>query len=80
MGLPVLIGAGVGGLTSALRGKNILKGAALGGALGGVGGGIDGLLKGGSFLEGTAMAMGLVDNNMSKPPQGDVWFAPPTAK
>jgi len=55
MGLPVLIGAGVGGLTSALRGKNILKGAALGGALGGVGGGIDGLLKGGSFLEGAGL-------------------------
>lgn len=55
MGLPVLIGAGVGGLTSALRGKNILKGAALGGALGGVGGGVNSLMNGGSFLQGAGL-------------------------
>lgn len=55
MGLPVLIGAGVGGLTSALRGKNILKGAALGGALGGVGSGVGSLMNGGSFLEGVGL-------------------------
>jgi hypothetical protein len=55
MGLPVLIGAGVGGLTSALRGKNILKGAALGGALGGVGGGVSSLMNGGSFLQGAGL-------------------------
>ena len=55
MGLPVLIGAGVGGLTSALRGKNILKGAALGGALGGVGSGVGSLMNGGSFLQGVGL-------------------------
>lgn len=55
MGLPVLIGAGVGGLTSALRGKNILKGAALGGALGGVGSGVGSLMNGGSFLQGAGL-------------------------
>jgi len=55
MGLPVLIGAGVGVLTSALRGKNILKGAALGGALGGVGSGVSSLMNGGTFLEGVGL-------------------------
>lgn len=57
MGLPVLIGAGVGGLTSALRGQNILKGAALGGALGGVGSGLSGLMS-----QGATGAVGAASN------------------
>lgn len=56
MGMPILVGAGVGALTSALKGDNLLKGAALGGALGGVGGGASSLLKGGSFLEGAGLS------------------------
>lgn len=55
MGQAALIGAGIGGLTSALRGKNILKGAALGGALGGVGSGVGSLMNGGSFLQGAGL-------------------------
>jgi hypothetical protein len=52
MGLPVLIGAGLGAITN----KNPLKGALLGGALGGIGGGASSLLKGGSFLEGAGLS------------------------
>jgi hypothetical protein len=52
----MLIGAGVGALGSALKGDNLLKGAALGGALGGVGGGMESLLKGGSFLQGAGLS------------------------
>jgi hypothetical protein len=56
MGQAILVGAGIGALTSALKGENLLKGAALGGALGGVGGGASSLLKGGSFLEGAGLS------------------------
>ena len=38
MGMPMLIGAGVGALGSAAMGKSPFKGALLGGALGGIGG------------------------------------------
>ena len=58
MGMPILIGAGLGAGTNLLRGKGvggILKGAALGGALGGVGGGLNGLYNGTSFLEGAGL-------------------------
>jgi hypothetical protein len=56
MGMPILVGAGVGALTSALKGENVLKGAALGGALGGVGGGVGSVLKGGSFAQGAGLS------------------------
>jgi hypothetical protein len=56
MGMPILVGAGVGALTSALKGENVLTGAALGGALGGVGGGVGSLLKGGSFAQGAGLS------------------------
>lgn len=52
MGAPVLIGAGVGALGSALTGNNPLKGALLGGGLGAGGAGIQSLLQGGSFMQG----------------------------
>lgn len=58
MGMPILIGAGLGAGTNLLRGKGvggILKGGALGGALGGVGGGLNGLYNGTSFLEGAGL-------------------------
>ena len=58
MGMPILIGAGLGAGTNLLKGKGvggILKGAALGGALGGVGGGLNGLYNGTSFLEGAGL-------------------------
>lgn len=58
MGMPILIGAGLGASTNLLRGKGvggILKGGALGGALGGVGGGLNGLYNGTSFLEGAGL-------------------------
>jgi hypothetical protein len=54
--MPILVGAGVGALTSALKGDNILTGAALGGALGGVGGGVGSVLKGGSFAQGAGLS------------------------
>jgi hypothetical protein len=54
--MPILVGAGVGALSSALKGENILTGAALGGALGGVGGGVGSLLKGGSFAQGAGLS------------------------
>ena len=54
--MPILVGAGVGALTSALKGENVLKGAALGGALGGVGGGVGSVLKGGSFAQGAGLS------------------------
>jgi hypothetical protein len=52
MGAPVLIGAGVGALGSALTGNNPFKGALIGGGLGAGGAGIQSLLKGGSFMSG----------------------------
>lgn len=52
MGAPVLIGAGVGALGSALTGNNPLKGALLGGGLGAGGAGLQSLLGGGSFMSG----------------------------
>jgi len=56
MGQAILVGAGIGALTSALKGENLLTGAALGGALGGVGGGVGSLLKGGSFAQGAGLS------------------------
>lgn len=52
MGMPTLIGAGVGALGSALTGNNPFKGALLGGGLGTGYGGISSLLSGGGFMEG----------------------------
>jgi hypothetical protein len=54
MGQAMLIGAGVGALTSALRGDNILKGAAIGGATGGVAGGAANYFQTGSLLGANA--------------------------
>lgn len=56
MGAPLLIGAGVGALGSAVMGGNPLKGALLGGATGGLAGGASSLLGGGSFLEGAGLS------------------------
>lgn len=58
MGAPVLIGAGVGALGSAIMGKNPLQGAAIGGTLGAGYGGAKSAMKGGSFLEGAFPFMG----------------------
>src|SRR5512137_1956747 len=58
MGAPVLIGAGVGALGSAIMGKDPLKGAAIGGTLGAGYGGATSALKGGSFMEGAFPFMG----------------------
>ena len=58
MGAPVLIGAGVGALGSAIMGKDPLKGAAIGGTLGAGYGGTASALKGGSFMEGAFPFMG----------------------
>lgn len=58
MGAPVLIGAGVGALGSAIMGKNPLQGAAIGGTLGAGYGGATSALKGGSFMEGAFPFMG----------------------
>jgi hypothetical protein len=46
MGMPTLIGAGVGAVGSAITGQSPLKGALLGGATGGLFGGSDSLLGG----------------------------------
>jgi hypothetical protein len=54
MGQAMLIGAGVGALTSALRGENLLKGAAIGGATGGLTGGLGNYFKTGSLLGANA--------------------------
>jgi hypothetical protein len=58
MGTPVLIGAGVGALGSAVMGKDPLKGAAIGGTLGAGYGGATSAMKGGSFLEGAFPFLG----------------------
>jgi len=50
MGAPVMIGAGLGALGSAITGGNPIKGAVLGGAGGGLFGGSSSLLGGGSLL------------------------------
>jgi hypothetical protein len=52
MGAPVLIGAGVGALGSAITGRSPFQGALLGGSLGAGYGGVSSLLKGGGFMEG----------------------------
>ena len=52
MGAPVLIGAGVGAVGSALTGNNPFKGALLGGSLGAGYGGLQNMAAGGGFMEG----------------------------
>lgn len=58
MGTPVLIGAGVGALGSAVMGKDPLKGAAIGGTLGAGYGGAASAMKGGSFMQGAFPFLG----------------------
>lgn len=58
MGAPVLIGAGIGAVGSAITGRDPLKGAMLGGSLGAGYGGFSNLAKGGSFMEGAFPFMG----------------------
>jgi hypothetical protein len=61
MGMPLLIGAGVGALTSAAMGKSPFTGALLGGATGGMFGGAGGGLFGGAGSgAGTGAASGIV--------------------
>lgn len=73
MGAPVLLGAGIGALGSAVTGGSPIKGALLGGAGGGLASGVSSLVNGGSFLEG---AMGTAAKNaatgslMSNPATG----------
>ena len=55
MGAPLLIGAGIGALGSAVTGGSPIKGALLGGAGGALTGGMSSLLSGGSFLEGAGL-------------------------
>jgi hypothetical protein len=80
MGMPTLIGAGVGAVGSAITGQSPLKGALLGGATGGLFGGSDSLLGGkiadmfssgvtpgvslGADAAGTAIAPGMGINNL----------------
>lgn len=54
MGQAILVGAGIGALTSALKGQNLLKGAALGGATGAVTGGLGNWMETGSLLGANA--------------------------
>lgn len=58
MGAPVLIGAGIGAVGSAITGRSPLQGALLGGSLGAGYGGVSSALKGGSFMEGAFPFMG----------------------
>ena len=51
---PVLIGAGIGALGSALTGKNPFTGAAIGGVTGGIGGGIKNMIDAGTALQGAS--------------------------
>ena len=55
-----LIGAAIGGGTSAMRGQDPLKGAMMGGLMGGVGGGISGLM-------GSGAAAGAADTALTMP-------------
>jgi len=59
----MLVGAGVGALSSAVTGGNPFKGALLGGATGGLTSGASSLLSGGSFLNG---ALGTAGQNVAK--------------
>ena len=59
MGMPVLIGAGVGALGSAAMGKSPFTGALMGGALGGLGG-AGGLFGGAGSTAGTVGTNGLI--------------------
>lgn len=89
MGAPVLIGAGVGALGSALTGNNPLKGALLGGSLGSGYGGIKSLLEGGSFMQGAFPFMSSASGGAStgiklvpeliSPTEGIINFVPSAA-
>jgi len=59
MGMPMIVGAGVGALGSAAMGKNPLQGAALGGALGGFGQAA-GMFGAGATGAGTSGASGII--------------------
>lgn len=67
LGIPMLIGGGLGLLTKGTKG--ILPGA----ALGGLGGGIGNLMKGGSFLAGAAEAAPTAASAGAAPFQGAVF-------
>jgi hypothetical protein len=63
MGYPALIGAAIGAAQAGIRGKNVLKGAAIGGAIGATGGAAMGAMgagaaAGGATAAGTAGATG----------------------
>ena len=63
MGPPLLIGAGLGAITSAAMGKNPLTGALMGGALGGLGG-AGGLFGGAGAGGAGAAATGAAENGL----------------
>jgi hypothetical protein len=62
MGLPALIGAGVGGGLNLIRGKNPLQGALLGGAGGALTGGISNFMNTGSLLGANAVGAEVAKN------------------
>ena len=69
MGMPMLVGAGVGALGSAVTGGNPFKGALLGGAGGALTGGMSSLLSGGSFIQGATGAMNPLSSALVSAPK-----------
>lgn len=69
MGMPLLVGAGVGALGSAITGGNPFKGALLGGAGGALTGGMSSLLNGGSFIEGATGALNPLSSTLVSAPK-----------
>ena len=70
-----LIGAAIGGGTSAMRGQDPLKGAMMGGLMGGVGGGISGLMGSGAG----AAAAPVVTEGVASPALTAAGLTTPTA-
>jgi hypothetical protein len=58
MGYPALIGAAIGAAQAGIRGKNVLKGAAIGGAIGATGGAAMGAMGAGAAAAGAGTAAG----------------------
>lgn len=58
MGYPALIGAVIGAAQAGIRGKNVLKGAAIGGAIGATGGAAMGAMGAGAAAAGAGTAAG----------------------
>ena len=79
MGLPALIGAGVGGGLNLIRGKNPLQGALLGGAGGALTGGISNFMNTGSLLGANAVGAEVAKNAaLNAAPSAGMVFNPAT--